>query len=424
MKILLVNPNRYRTPPVPPLGLEYIAGALARTSHEFRFLDLCFSDNPAADIDGAVCGFQPDVAGMSVRNIDTVLFQNNVFFLDEIRSFVEILKHLGVPIILGGAGYSFFPRGALAYTAADYGIFGPGEKALPSFLDRMERESVPAGTILNGWRFGISSGASSDRIEAADCARYVREGGLPGVETQKGCYGNCSYCPEGRGAVIFRNPAQTVEEIRSLARRGFKEFHLCDTEFNQDLAHCHAFLDELIAHGPNIRWALYLKEEPCDESLFRRLEESGAHLATLSVPTGRHSMDNVREIRRLTRKYHIRLAIDYLCGFPGDTPASIGRDIEALRAIEPDTAGVNSILRLYPGLPVTAEIFADPKLKGNLLGETGDNPDLVRPVFHQHITVDMLREIIGEDPIFRIEGFERTTNYQRLNDRNSKGFIP
>jgi len=26
MKILLINPNRYTEPPVPPLGLEYLAG--------------------------------------------------------------------------------------------------------------------------------------------------------------------------------------------------------------------------------------------------------------------------------------------------------------------------------------------------------------------------------------------------------------
>lgn len=416
MKILLINPNRYRTPPVPPLGLEYLASALARTGHEYRILDLCFAEAPAADIEAAIRDFQPDVAGMTVRNIDTVLFQNNIFFLDDIRSLVEAVSRHGIPVIAGGVGYSFIPGGVLGCIGADYGISGPGEKALPLLLDRLEREPVPTGTILNGWEIGIDPDASTEREGVVDHARYVREGGLLGFETQKGCHGSCSYCSEGRGKVLFKNPARVAEEIHGLARRGFTDFHLCDTEFNQDLTHCHVFLEKLASTKPDIRWALYMKAAPYDNELFRLLKSSGAHLITLSLPTGGKSIEHAREIRNLTRKHSIRLAVDYLCGFPGDTPESIRQDIEALRRIEPDTVGVNSILRLHPGLKVTAEIFGDSALRKRLLGETASNPELVRPVFYQHITAEILQEIIGGDSRFHIEGFERTSNYQRLHE--------
>jgi hypothetical protein len=33
MKVLLTNPNRYKSPPVPPLGLEYISGPLEDKGH-------------------------------------------------------------------------------------------------------------------------------------------------------------------------------------------------------------------------------------------------------------------------------------------------------------------------------------------------------------------------------------------------------
>ncbi|MCE5251087.1 B12-binding domain-containing radical SAM protein, partial [bacterium] len=88
MKILLINTNRYQKPPVPPLALEYLAGALERSAHEYRVLDLCFADDPVAELDREISGFSPDVAGITVRNIDTVLYNNNEFFLDEIRTFV------------------------------------------------------------------------------------------------------------------------------------------------------------------------------------------------------------------------------------------------------------------------------------------------------------------------------------------------
>jgi hypothetical protein len=44
MKVLLINPNRYQSPPVPPLGLEYIAGSLEEKGHGGE-PELCFSGN-------------------------------------------------------------------------------------------------------------------------------------------------------------------------------------------------------------------------------------------------------------------------------------------------------------------------------------------------------------------------------------------
>ena len=111
MKILLINPNRYRTPPVPPLGLEYLENALRETHHECRILDLCFSDDPLLALEEGINSFNPDIAGVTVRNIDTVLFHNNAFFLDDIKILVDHLKKRSIPVILGGSGYSFIPEG-------------------------------------------------------------------------------------------------------------------------------------------------------------------------------------------------------------------------------------------------------------------------------------------------------------------------
>jgi hypothetical protein len=40
MKILLINPNRFHSPPVPPIGLEYIVGHLIHGGHSVEVLDL------------------------------------------------------------------------------------------------------------------------------------------------------------------------------------------------------------------------------------------------------------------------------------------------------------------------------------------------------------------------------------------------
>jgi hypothetical protein len=414
MRILLVNPNRYRTPPTPPLALEYLDAALSQTRHECRVLDLCFSEDVAADVRETVAAFRPDVVGLTVRNIDTVLMPNNVFFLDEIRAVVERIRSSGLPVIAGGAGFSFAPEDVRDYLGVDFGVAGPGERALPALLDRLERETVPRGTIVDGWRYGVDLNASTRRAGVVDYTSYLREGGLLGFETQKGCLARCPYCREGQGRVMFKNPVRVVEELRDLAHRGWCDLHLCDTEFNQDLAFCHALLQALVHSKLELRWAVYMKTTPYDEALFRLMRAGGVHLITISHPTGPRGLEHLGEIRRLTRKYEIRLAIDYLCGLPGDTLESVRRTIAELRRIQPDTVGVNSALRLYPGLALTDRILTDPQLRVALTKPVGQPHDCVQPVFWQQITPEQLRDIIRDDPQFRIEGFQRTTNYQRV----------
>ncbi len=414
MKILLINPNRYRRPPVPPLSLEYLDNALRHTVHDCEICDLCFQDEPVSALETALDSFQPDIAALTIRNIDTVLYENNIFFLDEIKTYADSVKKRGIPVVLGGAGFSFVPGGILEYIGADYGIKGPGEKAFPALLDMLAAGAVERGTVLDGWEYGIDPDLPVVRGDSIDLARYVREGGLAGFQTQKGCLGNCYYCGEAVGSVLHRSPESIVNELVHLADRGITDYHLCDSEFNQDLAFCHSFLEYLITKGPKISWALYMRTSPFDDCLFELLKKSGANMLTISTPTGGDSIADAGKMIALAKKYDLAVAVDLLLGFPGDTRESIAKTIDDMRAVEPDTVGVNATLRLAPSIPVAKEIMDSAEHRKHLLGAVENNPDFIRPVFYNHITVEMLREIIGDDPRFRIEGFERSSNYERL----------
>lgn len=417
MKILLVNPNRYRTPPVPPLALEYLSSGLRGSGHQARLLDLCFADFPENVLDREMESFQPQVAGFTIRNIDTALYNNNVFFLDEIKALLERVKSHCIPVIAGGAGYSFSPRGVLEYLGATWGIWGSGEKALVRFLDTCEKNPPQEGEIIDGWEYAPDPDLEvTGRGTEIDYGRYVAEGGIIGFETQKGCLADCSFCPEGSGRMIYRRPQRVVDELRELAGRGFREFHLCDSEFNQNLDFCLEFLALLASQGPEISWALYMKPVPYDEELFRLLKRSGANLITLSLQVSPKELKHAREISRLCRKHGIRLAVDFLCGLPGETLEEVRGAIENLRSIRPDTVGVNSFVRLCPGTGVTREISGSDKHRKHVLGDLNGTPPFISPVFYNIIPVEALREMIGDDPLFRIEGFERSTNYQRLRE--------
>lgn len=48
MRVALVNANRIR-PPIAPIGLEYVAEAVAAAGHDVDVLDLCWEEEPARE---------------------------------------------------------------------------------------------------------------------------------------------------------------------------------------------------------------------------------------------------------------------------------------------------------------------------------------------------------------------------------------
>src|SRR5512137_8875 len=192
-RVLLINPNRYKEPPVPPLGLEYLADALLRADCRVETLDLCFSPDPMGDIEETIGFFRPDVVGVTVRNVDSALFQNNEFFLPEIRWFIDKINTLTAsPVIIGGAGLLADPQGITDYLGADIAVVGPGERTLPLLIEDAHFLKG-SGRIVRGvlpWSFCPS------RAKAIDYAAYAARSGIPGFETHKGCTSRCAYCIE------------------------------------------------------------------------------------------------------------------------------------------------------------------------------------------------------------------------------------
>ncbi|MFW9882506.1 MAG: hypothetical protein ACFFG0_56310, partial [Candidatus Thorarchaeota archaeon] len=88
LNILLVNPNRFKSPPVIPIGLEYLASVLEKHNHNVEILDLCFSDTPERDLDNILKNEPFDIVGFTIRNIDSAIYFNNKFFLTDFKPLV------------------------------------------------------------------------------------------------------------------------------------------------------------------------------------------------------------------------------------------------------------------------------------------------------------------------------------------------
>jgi radical SAM superfamily enzyme YgiQ (UPF0313 family) len=414
MRVLLINPNRYASPPVPPIGLEYLLSSLAGQGHEARILDLCFSEDLYADIDQEIRSFQPDIAGVTVRNVDTVLYHTNEFFLDQIRAIVGHLKRRhGLRVMIGGAAILSNPYGVLDYLQADFAVKGPAESSISEILEKSSQGSLP-GKVFQGVYSGSNPFSRDSRV--LNYKKYFEKGGVAGFETHKGCSSSCVYCLEANTTVRFKEIPHVVGEIKSLVDMGCDHLHLCDSEFNEDNEYAVDFCSALKKAGLGIRWALYMKPVYTSKALFRLLRESGAYLITLTVDSWKKCplyWEDYEKCVYSAKANGIRVAVDFLTGFPYETEDNLREYFEILSRPLPDSIGVNTYIRLYKALKITDIILEDPESKNGLLGAT-DDASLVKPVFYNRIDTGKLRQLIDGNPLFRIEGIEKGVNYARV----------
>jgi radical SAM superfamily enzyme YgiQ (UPF0313 family) len=425
MNLLLINPNTYQSPAVIPVGLEYLATAVRKAGHHADILDLCFILDPLAEIRqsitaGQITRTRYDLVGVSIRNVDTVLYQNNEWFLGKIRDLVLALKQTGIPVVVGGTGLLAAPEAMLKFVGADYAIVGPAEGALVQLMADLANHKANY-RFLNGWVIRFDRNLVHERGQDFDYPQYLAHGGIIGFETQKGCKNACSYCIEAKTRIIYKNPDAVVDELAHLVRQGYRRFHLADCEFNQSLHPCVHFLERLIARNLDLEWVLYMNPHPYSEQLFVLLKQSHATLITLSICSdtreqarAHYDYQDIKKIRDSCKKHGIKLAIDLLVGFPGESMDSVKKIIGFLKEIHPDSVGVNFYFRLYQNTVIIKDILKSTALQSRLSRPLKEKEDFLEPIFFTQFSLAEIQSVLGTDELFKLEGFQKTVNYERI----------
>ena len=416
--LTLINSNRM-TPPIAPLGLDYVGGAVRRAGVEVELLDLCL----ATDADDALRQYfarrQPELIGVSFRNVDDCFWPSGASFVPDLTQLIAGLRKLSAaPIVLGGVGYSILPAELLRASGADFGVHGDGEAALVELLAelrgarRWERVSgllwlENGGVRANppAWPSPLSVPIARDLV---DNAAYFRLGGQVGVETKRGCCRQCSYCvdPVAKGPTLrLRPPAEVADEMESLLRQAVDVFHLCDAEFNLPPEHARGVCEELIRRGigSRVRWYAYLAVVPFDADLARRMREAGcvginftsdsASAAMLTTYGQPHRQEDLRRAVGHCRQHGIAVMCDLLLGGPGETPATVAESIRFFQQAGPDCVGAGLGLRLYPRTRIAGVVAEEGPIENNPgLRRHYDGPvDLLRPTFY-------ISTALGENP--------------------------
>jgi len=360
MKVLFICPNRQRfVHPVPPIGVLYLASILREKGHEVRLVDLMFSRRIEKDVAEAVDTCRPDVVGISLRNVDSLISKTE-FSMPLLELCVRTVRQGSrAPIVLGGAGYSLFPKEILSHTGLDLGIVGEGDHAFPMLVERLANaepyRDVPGLCYReNGHFVSNPPQAVTDldaipfqAIDLIDAKKYDRNRGALGIFTRKACPLSCIYCPESffhGQRVRLRSPQRVVDEIEYIiGRSGVHYFDFADTTFNVPRRHAVAVCEEIIRRGLDFRFEVELSPLEQDEESVKLLKAAGCVGVDLTADSGSDRMlatlkkgftaEMVLETASLYRRHGLPYTVGFLLGGPGEDVETIEETVALARRL-------------------------------------------------------------------------------------------
>lgn len=442
MRVLLIYSNRSRViEPVPPIGLSYVATATRAVGHDVRFLDLMTSRNPERDLEEVLGDFHPEVVGISVRNIDSVIAQNPSWQLGEAAGLIARIRKSGHQlIVLGGPAISVLESRALEILDADFAIIGEGESSFPELLRAIENRTGfsgiaglsrrEEGRILTNPPEPRAEFGASGMEQWTRWKDYNRSGGPFAIHTKRGCAMSCIYCNypsmEGR-AYRCRDAAGIVDEIERVKKAvNPRTFEFTDTTFNLPTAHASAICEEILRRNLRVNLsAVGVNPLGMDRELLDLMKRAGFVSMIVSADAGNNTMlrnlrkgftlDDVKRAAGLIRASGIHNTWFFLLGGPGETEGTVRETLafaeEHLNYRRCLTIVMTGI-RILPGTPLAESL----RESGSILPDA----DLSAPAFYfspglsERRVLDLISESIRRCPTIVHGGEQGGSPAERL----------
>lgn len=385
-RVLLLSTNRCATPDVVfPLGLSFLNAALRRAGHEVRWWDALADAQPLREV---LAQYRPDFVGVSVRNVDDVLIRKRETYFGRLGDICSAVRAVHpCPVILGGSGFSIFPRQLLAEAGADYGIQGEGEAGLLALIAALSRgedvSRIPGLVYRRGQEIMVnpqSPSPGTQALEAVDhparlVEHYLRNAGMLNVQTQRGCAHGCCYCTypliEGH-AHRSRPPELVADEMALLQAHGAKYAFIVDSVFNSSPRHVQQVCEALICRKLTLRWGCFLRPQGLTSAMLELMARAGlAHIefgsdsfcdAVLESYAKRLTFEDILHASELAGRQQIDFCHFLICGGPGETLETLQTTYE--NSLKLNGAVIMAVvgMRVYPGTALHARALREGRI--------------------------------------------------------------
>jgi radical SAM superfamily enzyme YgiQ (UPF0313 family) len=397
-RVLLISANRCTTPdPVFPLGLAHLSAALRQAGHEIAWVDVLAG---LESLEETLETRRPDFIGISLRNIDDVLIGKRETFFGGLASLGATLRRqTRSPIILGGSGFSIFPRQLLELTGADYGICGEGEAALVALLSALENggglADVPGLVYRQDGAMQVnaaSAGALDAQLSEADrpasiAAHYLGTSGMLNVQTQRGCGFRCGYCtyPLIEGRRHRRRPPELVAaEFDQLQHLGARYVFIVDSVFNSSTRHVTEVCEAILRRNVKLSWGCFLRPQGLTAELMKLMARAGlAHIEfgsdsfcddVLAAYQKDFTFEDILQASQAARQAKVDFCHFLISGGPGETLETLRTGFRNSQRLNAGAIMALVGMRIYPGTALFDKAVAE--------GQIRPDSDLLAPAYY------------------------------------------
>lgn len=421
LRVLLISANTEKLPdPVFPLGTAYMAAVAAQHGHDVETLDLCFLDAVRPALEHKIREFQPQVVGISLRNLDSSSYPHNTSYIDDYKWLVDAVRELSdASVVLGGSAFTVMPNTILEFLGADVGVAGEGEMAFPWVLGRLAEgeglsstaefrcETVNGGVCVTPLaRIRRLDGTGLPLRQRFDVSAYYERGGALNVQTRRGCQFECVFCsyPLIEGAQVrMRSAVSVADEIQAIREElQVRHWFFVDNIFNMPIRHCKEVCAELAARRLDIEWSAYLNPKFVDEELCQLMARSGCKAIEFGTDSGSAVMmarlkkefdvEDLRRTSALCHRHGLKFCHSLIFGGPGETAQTVSETIELMDEIKPTAVIAMTGIRVLPGTGMVEIALQD--------GQIDPDDNLLYPKFY-------IAPGLADDLIERIDSYAR-----------------
>jgi len=407
MKILLISSNIANTPyTVYPLGMSIVASALTNAGYSVRQTDFLQNDKSLERLEKKVKDVNPNIIGVSVRNIDNVNLINEQRYIDIVTDIVSMIKcNSSAIIVLGGSGFSIMPEAILKKTGADYGIVGEGEQLIIEFAKNVQKNIFPKDKCIRSKTALSGQEIPSALYDSELMKYYLQSGNVASVQTKRGCPYKCVYCsyPILEGSKIrARNPKSVVDDIQKLNKQyGAKLIFFTDSVFNDSRGEYLKVMREMKDRNLSVPWTAFFTPKGLTDEIVDLMKSVGLRSAELGSDASTDvtlkrvgkafSVKDIIKSNDLFVKHGIAVAHYYMFGCPGETKKTVLEGIKNIKNLKNSVSFIFMGIRILPNTPLL-KIAEDS-------GVIGNNKDLLEPVYYIDPLVDKewLKETLSEE---------------------------
>ncbi len=301
MKILFLQSYTYgKENIIYPIGIVNIGTVLKQEKHNVKLIDLnLLGESYMPEVRGIINSFDPDIIGVSIRNIDSTHESRVKFFYEYVPSLIKLIKDSkeSALLIAGGPGFSLFSKEIMGENPEiDFGIIGEGEQTILRLLLNMDdldnvenicfrKESEVVFTPRN-YKNEIFEYISPD-YSLLSPSQYYKDGEYAiGIETKRGCAMKCSYCsyPYLNGSSFrYRKTSLILDDIKKLYHEyGIRSFTFIDSVFNRPLKYSIDLVLGIKEMNLPVNWSAWFSEQGFTRDYAKLCNEAGCNFFTFS----------------------------------------------------------------------------------------------------------------------------------------------